>query len=178
MTTGPTLLSPNYQTAKQPPVLKLLDGDPFLHRMRAASDALARRAFQLFERRGGQHGRDLEDWLRAESELLNPMPLEIKDDGSQLIVRADVPGLRDKDIEVRVAPHCLVISGERERVRETKRRASFYGEKDTDEVLRVLDFPEEINTSAVKATLRNGTLEVLMPKARPDRNLPVAMKAA
>ena len=38
---------------------------------KATSDAdIARRAFELFEERGAQHGRDLEDWLRAEAELL------------------------------------------------------------------------------------------------------------
>lgn len=32
-------------------------------------DEIARRAYDLFERRGRQHGRDLEDWLQAEREL-------------------------------------------------------------------------------------------------------------
>jgi hypothetical protein len=31
--------------------------------------AIARRAYELYERRGGEHGRDLDDWLHAEDEL-------------------------------------------------------------------------------------------------------------
>jgi DUF2934 family protein len=34
-----------------------------------SSQDIARRAYELFLERGGEHGRDLEDWLRAESEL-------------------------------------------------------------------------------------------------------------
>jgi hypothetical protein len=32
---------------------------------------IARRAYELYERRGGEHGRDLDDWLLAENELRN-----------------------------------------------------------------------------------------------------------
>ena len=34
------------------------------------SEAIARRAYELFLERGGAHGRDIDDWLRAEQELL------------------------------------------------------------------------------------------------------------
>jgi Protein of unknown function (DUF2934) len=33
------------------------------------TEQIARRAYEIFEARGGQHGRDLEDWLQAEREL-------------------------------------------------------------------------------------------------------------
>jgi HSP20 family molecular chaperone IbpA len=72
--------------------------------MQQVYDTLARRAYELFESRGRQDGQDLEDWFRAESELLNAMPVEITEADDQVIVRAEVPGLSDKDIEVRVAP--------------------------------------------------------------------------
>jgi hypothetical protein len=35
-------------------------------------DLIARRAYELFEERGGDHGRDVEDWLQAERELVDP----------------------------------------------------------------------------------------------------------
>ena len=35
------------------------------------SERVARRAYQRFEERGGEHGRDMEDWLKAERELTN-----------------------------------------------------------------------------------------------------------
>jgi hypothetical protein len=37
-------------------------------------DVIARRAFEFYCARGGEHGRDLEDWLQAERELRSPTP--------------------------------------------------------------------------------------------------------
>ena len=172
MTTEPTSKS---QSAKHPAVLKLMGGAPFSQRMQQVYDTLARRAYELFESRGRQDGQDLEDWFRAESELLNAMPVEITEADDQVIVRAEVPGLSDKDIEVRVAPHRLIITGNREQIRDQKKT---HRERSSDEIFRMLDLSEEIDPDEVTATVQNGTLEVVLPKAHPGKNIPDAVKAA
>ena len=173
-----TELTHRSQSSNQPAILKLLDGDPFLQRMGEIHDILARRAYELFDGRGRQHGHDLEDWLHAESELLNPVPLEISDAEEQVIVRADVPGFKENEIEVRVEPHCLNISGKREQSRDQTTRKTVYSERRSNEVCRVLDLPEEIESDKVKAQLRDGILEVTLPKAHPANKIPDAVKAA
>ena len=85
MTTEPRSKS---QSAKHPAVLKLMGGAPFSQRMQQVYDTLARRAYELFESRGRQDGQDLEDWFRAESELLNQMPVEISEaDDQEMCIR-------------------------------------------------------------------------------------------
>jgi HSP20 family protein len=154
-----------------------MGGAPFSQRMQQVYDNLARRAYELFESRGCQHGHDLEDWFRAECELLNPTPVEISDADDQVIVRAVVPGLSDKDIEVRVAPHRLIITGRREPIRDQEKRKT-HSETSSYEVVRMLDLSQEIDPDEVTATVQNGTLEVLLPKAHPAKNNPVEVKAA
>jgi hypothetical protein len=44
---------------------------------RVSAEAVSRRAYSLFQARGGEHGHDVEDWLLAESELLNTNSTEI-----------------------------------------------------------------------------------------------------
>jgi len=83
-------------------------------------DALARRAFDIFESRGRSPGHELEDWSRAESELLHPVPVNVTESNGQYIVRAEVPGFGGKDLEVMVKPLSLRISGKRE-TRKTRR---------------------------------------------------------
>ncbi len=174
-----TELKTKSRNSDQPAIFKLMDNDPFLQRMRETYDILARRAYELFEGRGRQDGHDLEDWLRAESELLNPMPVEITEADDQLIVRADVPGFRDEDIEVRVEPHRILISGKREQaIRDQKKGKTLYSEKRSNEVFRTLDLPEKIDLDNAKATLQDGTLEVVLPKAAPSKQVPTAAKAA
>ena len=174
MTTEPTSKS---QSGKHPAVLKLMGGAPFSQRMQQVYDTLARRAYELFESRGRQDGQDLEDWFRAESELLNAMPVEITEADDQVIVRAEVPGLSDKDIEVRVAPHRLIITGKREQIRDHEMRKT-HSETSSCEVVRMLDLSQEIDPDEVIATVQNGTLEIVLPKVHPGKNIPDAVKAA
>ena len=52
-------------------VLSEEDMDLLLKHEAVPHDALARRAYEIFQRRGGAPGRDLDDWLQAERELLS-----------------------------------------------------------------------------------------------------------
>jgi len=76
-------------------------------------DVIAHRAFDIFESRGGSPGHELEDWFRAESELLRPVPLNVTESDDEYIVRAEVPGFGSKEIRVIVEPLHVVISGKR-----------------------------------------------------------------
>jgi HSP20 family protein len=154
------------------------DGDSLIRRAGDLFDALNRRAYELFESRGHQDGHDLADWFQAESELLGPMPVEISDADDELIVRADLPGFREKDIEVRVEPHRLIISGKREQAREQQKQKTIYSDRKSDEVFRLVGLSEGVDPNTVKATLQDATLEVEFPKAHPGRKIPVSTRAA
>jgi hypothetical protein len=60
---------------------RLAEISELLNRMNLFSEALARRAFEIFEGRGGQHRCDLDDWLRAEKELFHTAHLDVADLG-------------------------------------------------------------------------------------------------
>jgi HSP20 family protein len=173
-----TELATKPHNLKQPAIFRMPDGDSLIRRMTSLFDTLNRRAYELFEGRGRQHGHDLEDWFHAETELLGPMPLEISATDDELIVRADLPGFREKDIEVRVEPHRLVISGKREQVHEQQKRKTIYSDRKSDEVFRVVGLSAEIDPNKVKASLQDGTLEVELPKVHPSRKVPVSTRAA
>ena len=76
---------------------------------RQISAAIARRAYELFEARGSEHGHDCEDWFRAESELLTPIPATVVDTDGGFTVRAELPGFTGKDVEVLAEPRRLII---------------------------------------------------------------------
>jgi len=54
--------------------------------------AIARRAHELFEARGQEHGHDLDDWLQAESELLCPVSVAMSQSNDCVKLRADLAG--------------------------------------------------------------------------------------
>jgi hypothetical protein len=70
------------------------------------NDAIARRAHELFEARGGEHGHDADDWLQAEHELSNrsakesdpdyPVTVETNNQGDKVVTGADQSTTQDQ----------------------------------------------------------------------------------
>ena len=102
-------MSTNAQARTQPAIFKLTASGTFVERTRHISAAIARRAYELFEARGSEHGHDCEDWFRAESELLTPIPATVVDTDGGFTVTAEVPGFTGKDVEVLAEPRRLII---------------------------------------------------------------------
>lgn len=163
--------------AKKETELAKKDEDFFQHFQRMY-DSIARRAFEIFDGNGRFFGNDLNDWLQAESELLHPVHIDVSESDEGLNVQAEVPGFSPKELEISVEPHRLTIMGKRETKEERKTKKTVYKERCSDEILRVVDLPAEINTEKVKAMLDNGVLTLEMPKAAPAKKIAVETKVA
>jgi HSP20 family protein len=156
---------------------KLLPGSDLFDRIQDLSNSIARRAFEIFEHRGRALGRDLEDWLRAESELLHPVHLDVAESADAVTVRAEVPGFTAKELEVGVEPRRLTISGKRETSEEHTSKKTIYTEQCSNQIYRAIDLPAEVDTSKVTASLKNGVLELSMPKAAKAQKVKVQEKS-
>jgi len=151
---------------KQPSGVRLIPAEEFLQEASKRFDAIARRAFELFESSGHQPGHDIEDWFKAESELFHPVHLEIAEADTILTVKAEVPGFTEKDLKVSIEPRRLTIAGKRETHEDKKSEKMLYTERCSDEILRVIDLPKEVDPAAsgVKATCAQGVLTVTLPE--------------
>jgi HSP20 family protein len=151
---------------------------PLRDEIKQLFDSTARRAFEIFESHGRLLGRDLADWFEAERELFHPSHLDVSESDGEFTVRAEVPGFALKQLEINLEGRRLTISGKREKHEERKSRKAVYSETCSDQVLRVVDLPADVNAEAAKANLKDGILEVEIPKAAPAKKTPVAPKAA
>ena len=158
--------------------MKLLPGSDLADRLQYLSGSIARRAFEIFEDRGRALGHDLEDWLRAESELLHPVHLYIAESDDALTVHAEVPGFSAKELDVGVEPHRLTISGKRETSKERTTKKTVYTEQCSSQIFRAINLPTEVDSSKVAATLKDGVLELVMPKAAKVQKVRVGEKPA
>ena len=158
------------QKARETAPLKPFTTD-FFERAEAMYGTIAGRAFEIFQDHGGDLGRDLEDWLKAEAELLHPIHLDLAESDREITARAEVPGFSTNNLEIRLEPHRLAITGERETEEERNGGQMLYSERCADRVFRVIDLPAEVNPDKTKATLRDGVLEIAMPKATPPRDV-------
>ena len=173
-------MSPQSATAMQPLkgsiAAKQTGPTTIFDRVEQVYDSIARRAFEIFEGNGGWPGRELDDWLRAESELLHPMHLELTESANNLTVRAEVAGFSAKELEINVEPRRLAVSGKRETKEETKKGKTLYSELCANEIMRVVELPAEVDTSKVNATLKDGILNIELTKAAPAKTVRIEPK--
>jgi HSP20 family protein len=141
-----------------------VDAEKLLERMRDLSQNVARRAFEFFEERGGEIGHALDDWFRAESELLRRVPIEVMETEKQLKVRAEVPGFKPEEIKVSVEPNQLIISGENLAKVEEVVEATVYNERRSKRFCRTIELPSDVVPGSATASLNNGMLELTFVK--------------
>lgn len=154
------------QRAQSTGSLRVVEPQTLFDRMNQIHEEIARRAFDLFQR-DGSTGRDMDNWFAAEEQLVHPVHVNISESDSALHVQAEVPGFEPKDIEISLEPTRLTISGKREARQEQQDKGKvIYQELCSSEMLRVIDLPAEVDPEKTKATLKNGVLELEMPKTQ------------
>ena len=175
-------MSPQAATAMQPAKatvpIKQSNTDDVFNQIQKTYDSIARRAFEIFDGNGRGPGHELEDWFRAESELLHPVHLEITETDKNLAVRAEVPGFTTKELKIDVEPRRLTVTGKHEAQEESKQGKTVYSERCAKEILRVVDLPAEVDGSKVTATLKDGVLNLEMPKVAHAKTIRVEPKVA
>ncbi|MGA7792933.1 MAG: Hsp20 family protein [Candidatus Acidiferrales bacterium] len=161
-----------------PEVSTLNPGDAFFELSQEFRDLISRRAYELFELRGSVDGRDREDWLQAVSEILLDVQVDVVETETGLTVLAAVPGFGEKELEVRVAPRSICITGKREEVAEQGDENGVSAERRASQIFRTLELPSEIDPDQVKASLSDGILEIQLVKVGLGKKVPVRAKAA
>ena len=171
-------LAMNPRSVTHPTVFRLTASGTFVERMQQISTAIAGRAYALFEARGRDHGHDWEDWFRAESEMLAPIPAKVFEKDEGITVRAEVPGFTGKDVELLAEPRRLIIRAKKHKTSDHRDGRTVLQEQMSNELLRVLDLPREIDPEHMTATIKNDVLEVILPMVNLGKKTSVGVKAA
>lgn len=142
---------------------KIVKAESLLKSINDIYSSIARRAFELYESRDRAQGHDLEDWFRAEAELLRPVPVEITKSNDHLRVRAEVGDFSATDIEVCVKPRVLIISGRYNQTAKQQQGETSSTERRADQILRVLNLSTTVDSNKPTATLTDGVLNLILP---------------
>ena len=86
--------------------------------------------------------------------------------GNELVVKADMPGLKREDIKVEITESELTVSGERKLEKEEKGKDVYRSERSYGSFFRSIALPEGAKVDLAKATVKDGVLEVKMPLTR------------
>jgi HSP20 family protein len=93
--------------------------------------------------------------------------VDVSEDGKEIVVAAELPGLDEKDVEVTMSDKALIIKGEKKAEREERERGYSYRERSYGAFQRAIPLDVDILADQVTATFKNGVLTVTLPKS-PD----------
>jgi len=127
-------------------------------------EAVQRRAFELFEKRGREDGHELEDWFKAEQELFGSAAAELTEKNGVYEIGVTLPGFEAKDVEVTATPAEVVIHAATQKEKKSEKDNVLWTEFGSDDVYRRFQVPNAINVDQVTAKLDNGLLRVIAPK--------------
>jgi len=88
--------------------------------------------------------------------------LEAFQRGNDLVVRADLPGLRKEDVQVEINDDVLTIQGERKQEHEEEREGVYRNERSYGSFYRAVPLPEGTIADSAKATFKDGVLEIVL----------------
>ena len=151
MSSKAVALEKNPET-KESTSLKLVEPATLFDRMNRIHDAIERRAFEIFDWNGQFSAVNLMTGSRPKPNFFIPYTSRFRKP-AMLQVEAEVPGFDAKDLEVSVEPERLTISGKKETTEESKKGNTVYKEQCSNEILRVVDLPAEVETAKAAATL-------------------------
>jgi HSP20 family protein len=102
-------------------------------------------------------------WIPSAEEQLDWAPaVDVFQRGTDLVLRADLPGMSKDDVEIEVNDDSVTIRGERRHEREEERDGVYRTERSYGSFSRVVPLPEGTITDSAKASFRDGVLEVVM----------------
>jgi len=121
-----------------------------------------RHPFSLFARRRWpvfRHG-ELEEIGTA---------IDIFEEKDNVIVKAELPGMKKEDIDITVTDHTMRISGEKKREEKVEKKDYYWEERSYGSFTRSFQLPSEVQTEKAEAKFKDGILEIRIPKTEEAR---------
>ena len=91
--------------------------------------------------------------------------VDVTDNGKEITVTAELPGMRDADIDVSISDGLLTIRGEKKSDHEAETNGILVRERTYGAMERTVPLPEGIAADAATASFRNGVLTLVIPKS-------------
>jgi HSP20 family protein len=142
---------------------------PVFEEMRQFMNRVRDRAFDLFLDRTGKVIHELDDWFRAERELLGFTPMELVEKPEAFVLRVGVPGVSSERIQVTALPQEIIVRTEVPPPEETPDQKVLVKEFRSEKTFRRVQLPAAIDIDKVTATLKDGLLEVVAVKMTPAK---------
>lgn len=103
--------------------------------------------------------------------------LDISETESAVTVKAELPGVDAKDVDVSLSGDVLTIKGEKKEEKEEKERSYHRVERSYGSFSRTLRLPATVDADKIEASFDKGVLEITMPKKEEQKGKKINIKA-
>lgn len=120
----------------------------------------------------GRLDRMFDEWGEG-GERSSRLAIDVEREDGNLVVRADVPGVKPEDVKIEVEDDVLTVSAEHERREEKKDKHYLRRERRYGAVARSVALPPGVDPKAIKAHAHDGVVEVIVPLPSESKKEPV-----
>jgi len=106
-------------------------------------------------------------------------PVDVYEKPDKYVVKAEMPGVREKDLDISVAEDVLTLKGERRYESDEEEKDLYRRERAYGDFKRNVNLPSDVDEEKVEATLKDGVLEIILPKTEETRarKVPVSSRS-
>jgi HSP20 family protein len=97
-----------------------------------------------------------------ETEMIAPT-VDIFEDHGDVVVKAELPGMKKEDIDVKLTEGTIIISGEKKQEEKVEKKDYYRMESSYGSFTRTINLPAGVQTDKVKAKFKDGILEIRAP---------------
>lgn len=119
--------------------------------------------------------REFDPFYRTQGRSFVP-DFDVRESPNAFTFRADLPGVREEDVDIQVSGNRLTISGRREREEEEESDTFYCCERSYGAFTRTFSLPEGVKTDQISADMRNGILNLHIPKSPEAQPKRIAIK--
>ena len=116
---------------------------------------------------GGSKGRVEGEWLPS---------LDLAETDNELVVKAELPGMDPKDIDISLSDGTLTIKGEKKQEKEEKKSDYHFIERSYGAFTRSIQLPRQVEREKISASYKNGLLRITLPKSEEAKKKEVKIK--
>jgi HSP20 family protein len=102
--------------------------------------------------------------------------LDVSETKDNIVVKAEVPGMDGKDIDISLSGGVLTLKGEKKQEKEEKDENYYFAERSYGAFFRAVQLPQEVQTDKIKASYKNGVLTITLPKSEEAKAKEVKIK--
>jgi HSP20 family protein len=103
--------------------------------------------------------------------------VDVREDDKKVIVKAELPGIEEADVDLSLADNGLTIKGEKRTEKEEKGKGTWYRETSYGAFHRFIPLPDGLDREKVEARFKNGVLTVTFPRLEETKTKKIAIKA-